>query len=247
MVTLQRATGSPLWRRTALRADAWRSELRFNECVVRQIPYGVLGMPTVPFVDSTVLSELLQTEEDRRFALEDLERRCHEEFYKEVRSDEAHALARAGMMISPAFKVWEGHGRERRGRFVVHFKRQRKHWPKGSVKMETLQSFASQLQERDMLTSWYIKSGYRHFYLHPGMRKFFLFRYDGRFDGCIALPFGWGRSMLSFTKLLLPLVLYIRERLRYRILPYIDDFACAPSPLGRSSTRKDCACAEGRL
>ena len=85
--------------------------------------------------------------------------------------------------------------------------------------------------------SWDIKSGSRHFYLHPRMRDFFLFRYNGRYHLCIALPFGWGPSVLWFTKLLRPLVKHLIECVGYRILPYIDDFACAPSPLGRASTR----------
>ena len=50
--------GAPLWRGMALRADAWRSELGFNDYIARQIRYGVLDMPTVPVEDGTVLSEL---------------------------------------------------------------------------------------------------------------------------------------------------------------------------------------------
>lgn len=47
-------------------------------------------------------------------------------------------------------------------------------------------------------------------YLHPDVRDFFLFRYNGRFYRCVALLFGWGRSVLWFTKLLRPLVQFIR-------------------------------------
>lgn len=77
--------------------------------------------------------------------------------------------------------------------------------------------------------SWNIQSGYRQFYLHPDVRDFFIFRYAGRFYRCITLPFGWGRSALCFTKLLRPLVRYIRDRLKYRFLLYIDDFQAALS------------------
>ena len=62
--------------------------------------------------------------------------------------------------------------------------------------METLQSFATQLQGGDTLMSWDVKSGYRHFYLHPCMRIFFLFSYDGRCYCCITLPFGWGNRFV---------------------------------------------------
>lgn len=36
------------------------------------------------------------------------------------------------------------------------------------------------------------------------MRDCFLFRHDGKYYDCQALPFGWGRSALYFTKLLRP-------------------------------------------
>jgi hypothetical protein len=40
------------------------------------------------------------------------------------------------------------------------------------------------------MVSFDIQAGYRHFRLAPQMRDWFLFRYDGRFYRCIALPFG---------------------------------------------------------
>jgi hypothetical protein len=54
--------------------------------------------------------------------------------------------------------------------------------------------------------SFDIQAGYRHFRLAPQMRDWFLFRYDGRFYRCIALPFGWGRSPMWFTQLMVPMV-----------------------------------------
>ena len=94
-----------MWRGMALRAEAWRSELGFNEYLALQIRYGVLDMPTVPFEDGTVLSELPQTEEDRRYATEDLARGCREGVYEELGFEEADVLAKGGKMISSAFTV----------------------------------------------------------------------------------------------------------------------------------------------
>ena len=233
--------GASFWRRTALRADSWRSEVGASEYLTRQIRYGILYLPSVPFEEGMVLGELPQSEEDRMFGRDDLERGCKEGLYERVGYEEAVEAAQGGRIVSSAFTVWQGEGDDRRGGFVINFKRQSRHWPKGSIKMETLQSFATQLQGGDTLMFWDIKSGYRHFYLHPRMREFFIFRYDFVFYRCIALPFGWGQSVLWFTKLLRPLVQHLREVLGYRVLPYIDDFACAPSPLGRPSTRRDCA------
>ena len=53
--------------------------------------------------------------------------------YEELGFEEAMALARGGRMISSAFTVWQGEGEDRKGRFVINFKRQSKHWPKGTV------------------------------------------------------------------------------------------------------------------
>ena len=155
--------------------------------------------------------------------------------------EEAMRAAQRGRMVISASTSWQGEGKGRRGRYANRFKRQSRHWPKVSIKMETLKSFATQMQGGDTLMWWDIKSGYRHFYLHPRMREFFIFRYEGLFYRCIALPFGRVHSVLWFTKLLRPLVQHLREVLRYCVLPCIYDFACAPSPLGRPSTRQDCA------
>jgi hypothetical protein len=56
--------------------------------------------------------------------------------------------------------------------------------------METLPVFVPDLVRNDALMSWEVKSGYRHFYLHPRMRDLFLFNYGGCFYICVALPFG---------------------------------------------------------
>jgi hypothetical protein len=108
-------------------------------------------------------------------------------------------VVRTGRMVSSAFTVWQGEGSERKGSFVINFERQSRHWQKGSVKMEMLPGFAPGLVRNDVLTSWNVKSGYRHFYLHQRMRDYFLFHYGGRFYRFVALPFGWGRSVLWFT------------------------------------------------
>ena len=78
--------------------------------------------------------------------------------------------------------------------------------------METLASFSVVVEPGDHLMSWEFMSGYRHLCLHQDMMDFFLFSYDGEYYRCVALPFGWGPSALWFTKMLRPLVCYIRER-----------------------------------
>ena len=101
-----------MWWGTALRADAWRSELGVNEYITCQIRYGVLDMLTVPFEDGTLLSKLPQTAEDREFSMGDLVRGCREGVYEELGVGEAVAIARGGRMISSAFTVWQGEGED---------------------------------------------------------------------------------------------------------------------------------------
>lgn len=47
--------------------------------------------------------------------------------------------------------------------------------------------------------------------------------------------------------MLRPLVQYIREKLGYRVLPYIDNFLVAPCPEWRSSTEEYCRKAREKL
>lgn len=80
--------------------------------------YGVLGMPTVPFEDGTVLSELPRTTEDRRLSTEDLARGCGERVYEELGFEEAEAHRKGGRMILSTFTVWTGEGEDCKGSFV---------------------------------------------------------------------------------------------------------------------------------
>lgn len=85
------------------------------------------------------------------------------------------------------------------------------------MRLETIQSFEKQVEQGETFMSWDFKGGYRNFYFHPDMRKYFLFTYNGEYFCCIALPFGWGRHRLWFVKLLRPLVRYIRQEFGNRV------------------------------
>lgn len=51
--------------------------------------------------------------------------------------------------------------------------------------MESIQSFAMEMQEGYILMSWDFMSVYWHFYLHAYMRYFFLFRDGVLYYWCI--------------------------------------------------------------
>ena len=143
------------------------TELGALEYVVRSINNGIRDLPIIPFTEGLELSEIPQSEEDKIFAREDLEMGCRNGIYEEMSHREAQEKKVEGKMVSSAFVVWQGEGEERKGRFVINFHKQSQHWSRGSVRMETLPSFAVELQQNDTLLSLDIKSGYRHFYLHP--------------------------------------------------------------------------------
>lgn len=233
--------GLPSWSITALRAESWRSIVGSSDYEARQIRYGILDHPAVPFMDGVVLGEIPQTEDDVEFGRVDLSKACGEGVYEEIGREEAMRVAGTGKMVSSAFVVWQGSGEGRKRRFVVNLSRQSKHWGKGTVNMETLPGFALELQREDMLTSFDDKGGYRHFYLRPEMRDYFVLGYDRRFYRFIAVQFGWGRSGYWFVKLMRPLVRRLREKEGYRVLPYLDDFLVAPSRPGTVSSARHCA------
>ena len=114
----------------------------------------------------------------------------------------------------------------------MNFSKQSKNWEKGSVWMETLSGYAIRLKRGDHIISFDVKSGYHHVLLAPCMRDCFLFQYDGNLYRCVALPFGRGRSPMCFTRLMAPLLQYMRCELLYRILCYLDDFLIAPARVG---------------
>jgi hypothetical protein len=50
---------------------------------------------------------------------------------------------------------------------VVNLSKQSKHWPKGTVRMETLPEYALEMEHGDKMVSFDIQAGYRHFRLAP--------------------------------------------------------------------------------
>lgn len=105
--------------------------------------------------------------------------------------------------------------------------------------METLESFSLDLSRNDHLFSFDISKGYHHFRLHPSIRNLFLFRVDGRYFRCIALPFGWKLSPYYFIKIIRPFVQFARHRFGMRIHPYIDDFLVASSTVTKLRRARD--------
>lgn len=220
--------------------EAWRG-LGCSEYLCRAIQYGIHENPTTPFVSGHGwdMGSIPQSEEDRAFASVDLEEGCRRGIYAEVSERHAMLAKEEGAVISSAFVVWQDGAEGRKGRFVVNLSRQSTHWPKGSVRMESIAEFAMTVQKNDKFLSMDIEKGYRHFRLHPCMRDWFIFRYNRRYYQCVALPFGWGRSPLWFTMFMSAFVKKLRSE-GLRVLAYLDDFLVAPSSHGVVSSSEHC-------
>lgn len=186
-----------------------------------------------------MMGNIPQSEENLAFASVDLEEGCRTGIYREVSKFYAEKAMEKGSIISSAFVVWQESSEGRKGRFVVNLSKQSKHWEKGSVRMESVSGFATEIQRFDDFLSMDIRNGYRHFRLAPQMRDWFIFHYAGRYYQCVALPFGWGRSPLWFTQLMATFVKELR-RSELRVLAYLDDFLLVPTTSGIVSRHEDC-------
>ena len=227
------------WRRTQQRAASWRS-LGASAYLARQIAFGINDSPVIPFTSGEVLGELPQADEDLEYGMEDLAKGCAEGIYKELGASYVRDAVARGYMVSSFFVVWQDRSEGRKGRFLVNFAKQSQNWEKGSVRMETLPAYALELQAGDHMLIFDIKGGCCHFRLAPQMKDIFIFRYNGRFFRCVALPFGWGWSPMWFTRFMKPLVEALRLEHRLRVLPYLDDFLICPSPPGTVASLADC-------
>ena len=161
--------------------------------------------------------------EDLTWLRDELTDQLSRQTIEEISSSEAYRLNAAGYPISNGFIVHQADKR----RLVVNLSRQSKFFRDQPTKMETLESFAVELDQDDQMFSFDIAKGYHHFRLHPDIRDWFVYKIDGRYFRCISLPFGWKLSPAYFIKFMRPMVQYVRQQLRLRIHPYMDDFLIA--------------------
>ena len=104
-------------------------------------------------------------------------------------------------------------------------------------KMEGLPVVRSLLRRDDYMTSVDIKSAYPHIPIAPEHRQFFRFVWRGEHYQFKAMPFGLATAPLIWTKLMKPVLAYLRARGVW-VTAYIDDLLIlAASPeLARQHT-----------
>lgn len=150
--------------------------------------------------------------------------------------------------VSREFITWDSSGNARATADLSHLS---DHYEPIRTTNTTLEGFSASLLPGDYLISMDLSSGYNHFRLHPGMRKYFTVSVQyangaERYFQYIALPFGWSRSGYWFCRLVERFWTMVRKRLSYRVLSYVDDFAIAPS-MGLAATSEDCQRASLKL
>lgn len=214
-----------LWRNTQAAVPFWRDTLHASNFCLRAITFGIYEKPVCRPSARTafVLPSIPVDPEDLTWVRDELKDCLARQTIEEISPEEARRLNGAGYPISNGFVVHQGDKK----RLVVNLSRQSGFFSDQSTKMETLESFALELKQSDHMFSFDIAKGYHHFRLHPDIRDWFIYKIDGRYFRCIALPFGWKLSPAYFCKLMRPMVRYVRQQLHLRIHPYMDDFLVA--------------------
>lgn len=89
-------------------------------------------------------------------------------------------------------------------------------------KMEDLRTAIAFLETGDYLTKVDIRDAYTHVSMHPNTRPFLVFPWSTGWYRFITLPFGLSTAPMIFTKLMRPILAYLRAR-GARVIMYIDD------------------------
>ena len=101
---------------------------------------------------------------------------------------------------------------------------------KTSFKMETLQSIILSLQPNDWVVSIDLKDAYFHIPIHPEHYKYLRFAIGNQCFQYKVLPFGLTTSPRVFTKVLAPVMGFLRQK-GVQVYPYLDDIlVVAESP-----------------
>ncbi|KAA6385215.1 MAG: putative reverse transcriptase, partial [Streblomastix strix] len=79
------------------------------------------------------------------------------------------------------------------------------------------------IQPEDFATTLDIRDAYHHVNVHSSLRPYFGFAFHDRMYIYAGLPFGWNRSLYTFTKTLSVCIQQIRKRWKEKITSYIDD------------------------
>lgn len=169
---------------------------------------------------------------DRAFAAEELERWTKSGFIRRV----VEAEQGKAPCLSPAFVCW---ARPTKPRLVVDLRQVNEHLLDIPFKYEALSEFMAALHPLDHLISWDIKDAYHHVYIHPDDRPYLTFTINGAVYEPITMPFGLSLAPWAWTKVMRPVLAYLR-RTGFTLMGYVDDHGAA-APGRRPVSKSDAA------
>jgi len=167
--------------------------------------------------------------EDKAFLAAEIQRELDNAYIQEVTDPTEIAEL---VCVSSAFVVHTAG----KPRAVLDYKHPNSFLELASCKYETLPDLAQSLRPDDALLSWDVKDAYHHLVIREADRPYLAFRCLGRIFVPITMPFGLASAPLTWTKVMRPVVGYLRAQ-DFRIMAYVDDFGGAPpAPPGRPAT-----------
>ena len=224
--------GLPPAQRARDAADAWR-EIGASRWVRRALQFGLRlpwltprGRPRRRFRPYTTTSK------DHAFVSEELDRWVAAGFIRPLDDEEQSGAPR----VSPAFVSWI---RQDNPRLVVDLRQVNEHLQDIKFKYVAITEFMSALVPHDNLISWDIKDAYHHVYVHPSDRPYLTFAVDGRVFEPLTMPFGLSVAPWAWTKIMRPVLAYLRQS-GFTLIGYVDDHGAAP-PGARPTTKADAA------
>ena len=99
---------------------------------------------------------------------------------------------------------------------------------KDSIVYEDIKTVIHTLEPNDYLITTDIKNGFHHVGIHPSHQTYLGFYFEGDFYTWQVLPFGACFSPYYFSKILRPVVRYLRQN-DLRTVGYVDDFILGES------------------
>ena len=111
-------------------------------------------------------------------------------------------------------------------RLIINLRHLNEHVEKLSHKVEDIKCVASIIKPNDLFTSIDLRDSFYHFKIHKDYQKYLSFKFEGQCYSYCVLPFGFSLSPYFHTKILRPVVSYLRS-LNVRINLYVDDFLIA--------------------
>ncbi|XP_057333596.1 uncharacterized protein LOC130672847 [Microplitis mediator] len=127
-----------------------------------------------------------------------------------------------GQFLSPFFLVPKSDGQQR---FILNLKELNNFIDAEHFKLEDLRSACSLLEQGIFMGTIDLKDAYFLISVWKPHRKFLRFIFNGKIFEFVCLPFGLCTCPLTFTKLLKPVINYLRSK-GWLSVVYLDDFLC---------------------